>query len=120
MIRPLARLSVQPNRWRALLGTAFGLLLQLAALLRLPQRVTAEELLHTLQRTALYDFARAAANAEALERPVLHAYARDDPIIQAERATELLELIDRDAQRGGPRLSSRACGNFSSYQVITE
>ena len=111
VIRPLAKLSVQPP-WRTLLGAVFAAVLRLSALLSAPQRMTADELLHTQQRTALYDFVRATANAEALASPVLHAYARDDPLIQPERASELLELLDRDVRRDGPRLSWDVGGHY--------
>ena len=119
IVQPLAELSQQPP-WRTLFRVAFELVLRLSALLSGPQRMTADELLHTQRRTGLYDFTRAAANAEALASPVLHAYACDDPIIQAERSIELVALLDRDARHHGPRLCWQQGGHYVQQTHASE
>ena len=106
--------------WRALLRAAFAVVLRLSALLSAPQRTAVDELLCTQQRTALYDFTRAAANANALASPVFHAHARDDPIVQPERASELIELLARDGQRDGPRLSWETGGHYVQQTHASE
>ena len=119
VVQPLAKSSLRPP-WRTLLGAAFVFVLQLSALLGLPQRVTADELLYVQRRTGLYDFARAASNAKALACPVLHAYACDDPLIQPERASELVEVLARDVQRDGPRLCWEAGGHYVQQTHASE
>ena len=83
VVRPLAQLSQRPA-WRALLGALLALALGASRLLGAPSAMTAEEILHTQRRSGLYDFEAAEANVLALEAPVFHAYARDDPLIQPE------------------------------------
>ena len=121
LVRPLSNLLSQRPAGRALLRAAFELVLKLSALLGVSSQLpTSDELLQTQRRTGLYDFARATANAEALASPVLHAYARDDPIIQAERSSELVVLLDRETRHEGPRLCWQEGGHYVQQTHASE
>ena len=111
VVRPLALLS-QRRAWRALLGVLLVLALRASRLLGAPSVMTGEEILHTQRRVALYDFEAAEANVLALEAPVFHAYARDDPLIQPERFEELVALLARSPRRTGPRLCWQEGGHY--------
>ena len=111
VVRPLAQLSQRPA-WRALLGALLALALGASRLLGAPSAMTAEEILHTQRRSGLYDFEAAEANVLALEAPVFHAYARDDPLIQPERFEELEALLARSPRRAGPRLCWPEGGHY--------
>ena len=111
VIRPLAELSQRPA-WRALLGALLALALRASRLLGAPSGMTGEEVLHTQRRVGLYDFEAAEANVLALEAPVFHAYARDDPLIQPERFDELEALLARSPRRAGPRLCWPEGGHY--------
>ena len=111
VVRPLAQLSQRPA-WRALLGALLALVLRASRLLGVPPGMTGEEVLHTQRRVGLYDFEAAEANVLALEAPVFHAYARDDPLIQPERFDELEALLARSPRRAGPRLCWPEGGHY--------
>ena len=111
VVRPLAQLSQSPGL-RALLGALVALALRASQLLGAPSVMTGEEVLHTQRRVGLYDFDAAEANVLALEAPVLHAYACDDPVIQPERFEELEALLARNPRRAGPRLCWKEGGHY--------
>ena len=111
VVRPLALMSQRPAV-RALLGALVALALRASRLLGAASVMTGEEILHTQRRVALYDFEAAEANVLALEAPVFHAYARDDPLIQPERFEELLALLARSPGRAGPRLCWEEGGHY--------
>ena len=111
VIRPLAELSQRPT-WRALLGALLALALRASRFVSAPSGMTGEEVLHTQRRVGLYDFEAAEANVLALEAPVFHAYARDDPLVQPERFEELEALLARSPRRAGPRLCWPEGGHY--------
>ncbi|EOD25350.1 hypothetical protein EMIHUDRAFT_237770 [Emiliania huxleyi CCMP1516] len=101
IVRPLCLLLGRPP-WKAALGGLAEAWFK--RVLGFPRGVSRAELEWVHRRVAWLDFAAAEADARALRAPVLHAFARDDALIQPGKAMELRRVLDACAARDGPRL----------------